>query len=68
MKPQKENYVTLSAAFKFAGFCETGGEAKQMIQNGAAFLNGAVCTQRGKKIFNGDMIGNGEKSVKIEIE
>ena len=42
-------YIKLDALLKFAGLCETGGEAKELIQGGAVKVNGAVCTMRGKR-------------------
>ena len=47
-------FIKLDALLKFAGLCETGGEAKELIQGGAVKVNGEVCTQRGKKIRPGD--------------
>ena len=34
----------------------TGGEAKMLIQNGQASVNGEVCTMRGKKLRPGDTV------------
>ena len=48
------DFIKLDALLKFAGLCETGGEAKELIQGGAVKVNGEVCTQRGKKIRPGD--------------
>ena len=42
-------FIKLDALLKFAGLCETGGEAKELIQGGAVKVNGEVCTMRGKK-------------------
>ena len=47
-------FIKLDALLKFAGLCETGGEAKERIQSGEATVNGEVCTMRGKKIRPGD--------------
>ena len=47
-------FIKLDALLKFAGLCETGGEAKELIQGGAVTVNGEVCTMRGKKIRPGD--------------
>ena len=47
-------FIKLDALLKFAGLCETGGEAKELIQGGAVKVNGEVCTQRGKKLRPGD--------------
>ena len=47
-------FIRLDALLKFAGAVETGGEAKQLIQEGAVKVNGEVCAQRGKKLYPGD--------------
>ena len=49
-------YIKLDALLKFAGVTDTGGDAKLIIQNGDVYVNGEVCTQRGKKIRPGDMV------------
>ena len=47
-------YIKLEAALKLAGAVETGGEAKELIQQGSALVNGEKCTMRGKKLRPGD--------------
>ena len=49
-------FIKLEALLKFAGLAETGGEAKLLIQNGEVTVNGETCTQRGKKVKNGDTV------------
>ena len=49
-------YIKLDALLKFAGAGETGGEAKQAVQEGEVMVNGEVCTMRGKKCRPGDVV------------
>ena len=49
-------FIKLDALLKFAGLCETGGEAKELIQGGAVKVNGDVCTMRVKKCLAGDTV------------
>ncbi|MBR4306174.1 MAG: RNA-binding S4 domain-containing protein [Ruminiclostridium sp.] len=49
-------FIKLEQFLKFAGACETGGEAKLAIQNGYVLVNNEICTMRGKKIVEGDII------------
>ena len=49
-------FIKLDALLKFAGIAETGGEAKQAIQEGEVRVNGEVCTMRGKKLCRGDQV------------
>lgn len=50
-------YIKLESAMKYAALTETGGEAKELIQNGEVTVNGEVCTMRGKKLRPGDEFG-----------
>lgn len=58
-------FIKLDALLKFAGLCETGGEAKDLIQGGAVTVNGEVCTMRGKKCRAGDEISLDGRTVKV---
>ncbi|MBQ9411763.1 MAG: RNA-binding S4 domain-containing protein [Oscillospiraceae bacterium] len=49
-------FIRLDALLKFAGAVGTGGEAKVRIAGGEVSVNGAVCTQRGKKLYPGDSV------------
>ena len=42
-----------------------GGEAKELVQNGAVKVNGEVCTMRGKKCRAGDVVELDGQSVTI---
>ena len=57
--------VNLDALLKFAGLCETGGEAKELIQGGEVKLNGEPCTMRGKKCVPGDVVELEGRQVQI---
>ena len=60
-----EEYIRLDNLMKFAGMCDTGGRAKYLIQNGEVKLNGEVCTMRGKKLRNKDIVEYNGKKVEI---
>ncbi|MCD8377095.1 MAG: RNA-binding S4 domain-containing protein [Oscillospiraceae bacterium] len=49
-------FIKLDALLKLAGVCDTGGMAKQAVQQGDVKVNGQVCTMRGKKICPGDEV------------
>ena len=61
-------FIKLDALLKFAGLCETGGEAKELVQNGAVKVNGEVCTMRGKKIYPGDKVDFDRFSLEVTKE
>ena len=50
------DFIQLQSFLKFKGIAETGGQAKEFIQDGIIRVNGDVCTARGKKIRPGDII------------
>jgi ribosome-associated protein len=47
-------FIKLQDLLKFANLVESGGEAKELIQDGQVQVGGEVCTMRGKKIRPGD--------------
>ena len=49
-------FIKLDALLKFANAVATGGEAKQIVQDGLVKVNGETCTMRGKKIRPGDVV------------
>ena len=49
-------FIKLDSLLKFSGLTETGGVAKEIIQQGLVKVNGEVCTMRGKKIRCGDVV------------
>lgn len=46
-------FIKLDALLKFSALCESGGAAKEAVQNGEVLVDGEVCTMRGKKIYAG---------------
>ena len=58
-------FIKLDALLKFAGLCETGGEAKELIQGGEVLLNGVPCTMRGKKCRAGDVVSLDGQTVQV---
>lgn len=49
-------YIRLQDLMKLANMVGSGGEAKQLIQDGQVKVNGEVCPQRGKKLRPGDTV------------
>ncbi|MEO8206736.1 MAG: RNA-binding S4 domain-containing protein [Chthoniobacterales bacterium] len=54
--PRKKKPMELCQFIKFSGITDSGGEAKQLIQEGRVMLNGVVETRRGKKLAPGDQV------------
>lgn len=61
----KTEFIKLDSLLKFAGLCDTGGFAKELVQQGAVSVNGEVCTMRGKKIRSGDTVSVDRFVVKV---
>lgn len=61
-------FIKLDSLLKFAGLCDTGGSAKELVQQGAVRVNGEVCTMRGKKIRPGDAVTVDKYTVRVTAE
>lgn len=62
------DYIQLQSFLKFMGIAETGGQAKEFIQDGIIRVNGEVCTARGKKLRQGDTVSAFSTDYIIENE
>lgn len=63
----KTEFIKLDSLLKYSGIAETGGIAKEIIQDGSVKFNGEVCTMRGKKVRTGDIVTIEELNTEIEI-
>lgn len=61
----KDEFIKLGQLLKATGLVESGVEAKIVIQDGEVKLNGAVDTQRGKKVVAGDVVSFDGKQIKV---
>lgn len=52
----RDEYIKLGQALKAAGIAESGVEAKFLIQDGEALVNGEKEFQRGKKLCDQDEV------------
>ncbi len=48
--------MKLAQFLKYQGLVSTGGEAKVLINSRLISVNGSVVTEKGRKIFPGDVI------------
>ena len=60
-----EDYIKLGQALKAAGLVESGIEAKIVIQNGEVMVNGETELQRGKKLYDGDVVSFRGEEIRI---
>ena len=61
-------FIKLDSLLKYAGLCETGGIAKEIILEERIKVNGELCTMRGKKIRPGDRVQIDEISSEIVVK
>ena len=56
------DFIKLDSFLKFSGVASIGSEAKMYILDELVKVNDEICTQRGKKLYKGDIIEfDGEK-------
>lgn len=51
----KDEFIKLGQALKLANLVDSGVDAKFVVQDGLVKVNGQVDTQRGKKLYDGDI-------------
>ena len=61
-------FIKLDALLKYSALVATGGEAKQIIQDGMVSVNGEICRMRGKKIFPGDTVSLEGQKIRVAHE
>lgn len=52
----REDYIKLGQALKAANLVESGADAKAAVLDGLVIVNGDVEYQRGKKLYDGDIV------------
>lgn len=62
----KDDFIKLGQALKLAGLVSSGVDAKLVVQDGLVRVNGEVDTQRGKKLYPGDIVSYDGKTFKVE--
>lgn len=63
----RDDYIKLGQALKAAGLCESGVDAKYAITEGRVKVNGATELQRGKKLYDGDIVTYDGETIRIEL-
>lgn len=62
---KESEYIKLGQALKATGLVDSGVDAKFVIQDELVMVNGKVCTQRGKKLYDGDIVEFNKEQIKI---
>ena len=59
-------FIKLDSAMKLADAVGSGGMAKMVIEDEQVRVNGEVCTQRGKKLRDGDRVTLGPEEFGVK--
>lgn len=62
----REDYIKLGQALKAAGLVESGVDAKMAVLDGLVCINGNTELQRGKKLYDGDIVSYDGETIMIE--
>ena len=61
----RDEFIKLGQALKAANLAESGVDAKFAIQDGLVKVNGQVELQRGKKLYDGDVVEFEGQTIRI---
>jgi ribosome-associated protein len=63
--PIREHTIRLGQLLKLAGLAGSGAEARELVQEGAARVNGEVETRRGRQLHAGDVVTVAGEAVRV---
>jgi ribosome-associated protein len=63
--PIREETIRLGQLLKLAGLAESGADARELVQDGAARVNGEVETRRGRQLRRGDVVDVAGDAVRV---
>ena len=64
----RDEFIKLGQALKLVGICDSGVDAKELITDGAARVNGEVDLRRGRKLYDGDVVEVKGQSFRISAK
>jgi ribosome-associated protein len=63
--PIREQTIRLGQLLKLAGLADSGADARELVQEGAARVNGQVETRRGRQLHQGDVVEVAGEAVRV---
>ncbi|WP_212723207.1 RNA-binding S4 domain-containing protein [Nocardioides jishulii] len=61
----RDESIRLGQFLKLASLVEHGGEAKELVAQGAVAVNGEVETRRGRQLHDGDVVTLGGQAARV---
>jgi ribosome-associated protein len=61
----RDDTIRLGQLLKLAGIAATGGEARELVQEGAVRVNGETEVRRGRQLHRGDLVEAGGEQVRV---
>ena len=61
----RDETIRLGQLLKLAGLAETGGHARELIQDGEVRVNGDIELRRGRQLRRDDLVEVGDERVRI---
>lgn len=63
--PIRDETIRLGQLLKLAGLADSGGEAKELLAEGAVSVNGEPEERRGRQLRGGDVVQVGDEQVRV---
>lgn len=61
----RDDTIRLGQLLKLAGLAESGGHARELIQDGEVRVNGEVDLRRGRQLRRGEIVEVGAQTVRV---
>ncbi|MCD6535059.1 MAG: RNA-binding S4 domain-containing protein [Deltaproteobacteria bacterium] len=63
--PISDEYIELNKLLKASGLCDTGGQAKMVIEDQLVTVNGEIETRKRRKIRDGMTVKYGTQNIAV---
>jgi ribosome-associated protein len=57
--------IRLGQLLKLSDMADSGGEARELLREGAVTVNGELETRRGRQLHRGDVVALGDETAKV---
>lgn len=63
--PIRDDTIRLGQLLKLAGLADSGGDAKELLCEGAVSVNGEREERRGRQLHSGDVVQVGDEQIRV---